>query len=48
MGPHAKGTRISPLRDGSAMFLEMLKIRWNGIREIRSRRKVMAGVNGWG
>jgi dolichyl-phosphate beta-glucosyltransferase len=28
---HCEGTRISPLRDGSRMFFEMLKIRWNGI-----------------
>ncbi|HEX3355030.1 MAG TPA: dolichyl-phosphate beta-glucosyltransferase [Terriglobales bacterium] len=28
---HAEGTRISPLRDGTRMFLEMLKIRWNAI-----------------
>lgn len=28
---HAEGTRISPLRDGTKMFLEMLKIRWNAI-----------------
>jgi len=28
---HSEGTRISPLRDGTRMFLEMLKIRWNGI-----------------
>jgi dolichyl-phosphate beta-glucosyltransferase len=29
---HREGTRISPLRDGPAMFLEMLKIRWNAVR----------------
>jgi dolichyl-phosphate beta-glucosyltransferase len=28
---HAEGTRISPLRDGTKMFLEMLKIRWNAL-----------------
>jgi dolichyl-phosphate beta-glucosyltransferase len=28
---HSEGTRINPLRDGTRMFLEMLKIRWNGI-----------------
>jgi dolichyl-phosphate beta-glucosyltransferase len=28
---HSEGTRISPLRDGTKMFLEMLKIRWNAI-----------------
>ncbi len=28
---HSEGTRISPLRDGTRMFVEMLKIRWNGI-----------------
>jgi dolichyl-phosphate beta-glucosyltransferase len=27
---HREGTRISPLRDGTRMFLEMLKIRWYG------------------
>ncbi len=26
---HREGTRISPLRDGPQMFVEMLKIRWN-------------------
>jgi glycosyltransferase involved in cell wall biosynthesis len=28
---HSTGTRISPLRDGSRMFFEMLKIRWNAL-----------------
>jgi dolichyl-phosphate beta-glucosyltransferase len=28
---HSEGTRINPLRDGTRMFLEMLKIRWNAI-----------------
>jgi dolichyl-phosphate beta-glucosyltransferase len=28
---HSEGTRINPLRDGSRMFAEMLKIRWNGL-----------------
>jgi len=28
---HSEGTRLSPLRDGAKMFLEMLKIRWNSI-----------------
>jgi len=28
---HREGTRISPLRDGSRMFAEMLRIRWNGL-----------------
>ncbi len=28
---HSEGTRISPLRDGTQMFAEMLKIRWNGL-----------------
>lgn len=28
---HSEGTRISPLRDGTRMFLEMLKIRWNAL-----------------
>jgi len=26
---HSEGTRISPFRDGSKMFVEMLRIRWN-------------------
>jgi dolichyl-phosphate beta-glucosyltransferase len=28
---HSEGTRISPLRDGTKMFVEMLKIRWNAV-----------------
>lgn len=28
---HREGTRISPLRDGSRMFMEMLRIRWNAL-----------------
>jgi len=28
---HREGTRISPLRDGPQMLLEMLKIRWNAL-----------------
>lgn len=28
---HREGTRISPLRDGSRMFVDMLKTRWNGL-----------------
>ena len=28
---HSGGTRISPIRDGTKMFLEMLKIRWNAL-----------------
>src|SRR4029077_4374882 len=28
---HSTGTRISPLRDGTRMVLEMLKIRWNAL-----------------
>lgn len=28
---HSEGTRISPLRDGIRMFLEMLRIRWNAV-----------------
>jgi len=28
---HAEGTRISPLRDGMRMFLEVLQIRWNAL-----------------
>jgi dolichyl-phosphate beta-glucosyltransferase len=29
---HREGTRINPLRDGMRMFVEMLQIRWNGLR----------------
>jgi dolichyl-phosphate beta-glucosyltransferase len=28
---HSGGTRISPLRDGTRMFLEMLRVRWNDL-----------------
>ncbi len=28
---HSEGTRISPLRDGTRMFGELLKIRWNAL-----------------
>ncbi len=28
---HREGTRINPLRDGIRMFVEMLRIRWNGL-----------------
>ncbi len=28
---HSAGTRISPLRDGTRMVVEMLKIRWNAL-----------------
>jgi glycosyltransferase involved in cell wall biosynthesis len=28
---HREGTRIRPLRDGTKMFLELLKIRWNSL-----------------
>jgi glycosyltransferase involved in cell wall biosynthesis len=28
---HREGTRIDPVRDGIKMFLEVLKIRWNGL-----------------
>jgi hypothetical protein len=28
---HSAGTRISPLRDGLRMFVEMLTIRWNSL-----------------
>jgi dolichyl-phosphate beta-glucosyltransferase len=28
---HSEGTRISPLRDGTRMFVEMLKICWNAL-----------------
>jgi dolichyl-phosphate beta-glucosyltransferase len=30
---HSGGTRINPLIDGSRMFMEMLHIRWNDLRE---------------
>jgi dolichyl-phosphate beta-glucosyltransferase len=30
---HSGGTRINPLVDGSRMFMEMLHIRWNDLRE---------------
>jgi dolichyl-phosphate beta-glucosyltransferase len=29
---HREGTRLNPLRDGMRMFVEMLQIRWNGLR----------------
>ena len=35
---HCEGTRISPLRDGSRMFGEMLKIRWNALSGKYDRR----------
>jgi dolichyl-phosphate beta-glucosyltransferase len=35
---HSEGTRISPLRDGTKMFLEMLKIRWNALSGKYGRR----------
>ncbi|MGH9503918.1 MAG: dolichyl-phosphate beta-glucosyltransferase [Terriglobales bacterium] len=39
---HREGTRISPLRDGTKMFWEMLKIRWNALsgkyNDCRDRR----------
>ncbi len=28
---HREGTRINALRDGSQMFFEMLRIRWNSL-----------------
>jgi glycosyltransferase involved in cell wall biosynthesis len=28
---HREGTRINPLRDGTRMFADMLRIRWNGL-----------------
>jgi len=28
---HSEGSRLSPVRDGAKMFVEMLKIRWNSI-----------------
>ena len=28
---HSEGTRISPVRDGTKMFVEMLRIRWNAL-----------------
>jgi dolichyl-phosphate beta-glucosyltransferase len=34
---HAEGTRISPLRDGLSMFVEVLKIRWNALAGKYSR-----------
>jgi len=34
---HREGTRISPLRDGTMMFMEMLKIRWNALTGKYSR-----------
>jgi dolichyl-phosphate beta-glucosyltransferase len=37
---HDQGTRISPLRDGIMMFLEMLKIRWNGLTGKYDRKAV--------
>jgi dolichyl-phosphate beta-glucosyltransferase len=35
---HSGGTRISPLRDGTRMLFELLKIRWNALRGKYSRR----------
>jgi len=35
---HREGTRISPLRDGTMMFVEMLKIRWNALTGKYSRK----------
>jgi glycosyltransferase involved in cell wall biosynthesis len=35
---HSEGTRISPLRDGTKMFQEMLKIRWNALSGRYERR----------
>jgi len=34
---HSEDTRIRPLRDGTRMFLEMLKIRWNALSGKYSR-----------
>lgn len=34
---HQEGTRISPLRDGLRMFVEVLKIRWNALTGEYSR-----------
>jgi dolichyl-phosphate beta-glucosyltransferase len=28
---HSEGTRLNPLRDGTKMFVEMLRIRWNAL-----------------
>ncbi|HXP15886.1 MAG TPA: dolichyl-phosphate beta-glucosyltransferase [Terriglobales bacterium] len=39
---HSEGTRISPLRDGIKMFLEMLKIRWNALSGKYSRQGAQA------
>jgi dolichyl-phosphate beta-glucosyltransferase len=37
---HREGTSISPLRDGTKMFLEMLRIRWNALsRKYTEARK---------
>jgi dolichyl-phosphate beta-glucosyltransferase len=36
---HRDGTRINPLRDGTKMFLEMLKIRWNAVRGVYTVRQ---------
>ena len=38
---HREGTRINPLSDGIKMFLEMLKIRWNGL----SGKYATSGIN---
>jgi dolichyl-phosphate beta-glucosyltransferase len=39
---HSEGTRISALRDGPQMFLEMLKIRWNALSGKYKRPKSAA------
>ena len=37
---HREGTRINPLSDGTKMFVEMVKIRWNGL----SGKYVTSGI----
>lgn len=37
---HSEGSRLSPVRDGAKMFVEMLKIRWNSISGKYSPPKV--------
>jgi dolichyl-phosphate beta-glucosyltransferase len=36
---HSEGTRISPLRDGMRMFVEVLQVRWNALAGIYSSRQ---------
>ena len=47
---HREGTRISPLRDGPQMFVEMLRIRWNaftGKYEAKEGAGLPRGVRRW-